>query len=336
MPQQRRQHKKLYEDTEEHQAQQMAWAWDVYRWLAPTPEFKAAMAEYIKSGRHTKQQETTIFQIYETICNQMGIEPDLVAQERGTKARSNLIRTNMGLVHTVAQKYDNMGIEFDELINEGVIGLARGIEKYDPTRLNPSSGMPYKISTYAYNWIRQSIQRALNSKSRPIRIPCHQAEKISKTRKLARKIAQESGVSVDSKVFQEAMTQLGYNADTQAGILRVIHISRVNSLDKKIDDTGSERTLGDLQASDGISPEKYAIDQSKFTAVRQLLIGLDDREKKIVMMRTGFYGAIPSLEEIGNEYGITRERVRQLEKRAMAKLKAIAKKTPKLIQCLED
>lgn len=333
---QRRQHKKLYKDTEEHQAQQMAWAWDVYRWLAPTPEFKAAMSEYITSGRHIKRQ-ANIFQIYELICQQLGIEPDKVAQEKGIKARSNLIRTNMGLVHTVAQKYDGLGIEFDELISEGAIGLARGIEKYDPTQLNPKSGLPYKISTYAYNWIKQSIQRALNSKARPIRIPCHQIEKISKTRKLARTIAQKQGVSVNSVIFTEAMTRLGYNENTQAGILRVIYISRVNSLDKKINDSaGSETTFNDLLASDDTSPEEYAVNQSRLALVEKLLSNLNPKEQAIVKQRMGFYGPTLTLSDIGQGFGFTRERARQIESRAMAKLRKIAERMPELKTLLED
>ena len=232
------------------------------------------------------------------------------------EAREQMINSNLRLVVTIAHDYANLGLPLLDLISEGNIGLTKAVDRFDPTK-------GAKLSTYAMWWIKQSIKRALADQSKTIRLPVHLGEKLAKMRRVALQISDDLGREpTDDELGEE----LGIASQKVARLKRVG--IRPASLDAPVvDDDSTEfgEMIGDEEAQ---TPFELLRDEDLRNEMEGLLDVLDDREKKIISQRFGFDGGKPkTLEDISKNFGITRERIRQLQNIALAKLRrALSKK----------
>ena len=278
----------------------------------------------MEKEQHISTEETVSepLKIYLREIGQIPLLTEEEEKELGRKsaagdesARRRLEEGNLRLVVAIAKHYTGRGVQLMDLIQEGSIGLMRAAEKYDYKKEN-------RFSTYASWWIKEAMQRAIDQQSREIRVPVHVAENMKKVQKAARDLQQELGRDATPKEIAEKMGDR-----TEEDVRNILtYLQNPVSLETPIGENG-EDSLGDLVEDQSEATPEEAMDiLVRKEEVDELLETLNDRERRVIRLRYGLEGSRShTLEEIGEMLGVTRERVRQIEARAMEKLRKNAK-----------
>jgi len=269
-----------------------------------TAEDEVDLAKSIEAGLFAEEKLGGTFGFPGVVYGDL----ELLAGE-GVRAKQRLIEANLRLVVSIAKRYIGRGLVFLDVIQEGNLGLIRAVEKFDYTR-------GYKFSTYATWWIRQAITRAIADQARTIRVPVHMVETINKLARVQRQLHQELGREAST---DEIAAEMGLEPDRVAEIQRIAQ--EPVSLQSPIGEEESD--LGDfIEDADAVVPIEAAAFIMLQDQLDRVLHELAEREQRIIQLRFGLTDGHPrTLEEVGREFGVTRERIRQIESKTLAKLR---------------
>jgi len=285
----------------------------------PTGKDETARPASPASGRKAGADYHDPTRLY---LNEIGASPLLTAEEEvkyarlaqqgDEEARKHMIESNLRLVVKIARRYMNRGLAFLDLIEEGNLGLIRAVEKFDPER-------GFRFSTYGTWWIRQTIERAIMNQTRTIRLPIHVVKEINVYLRAARSLAQELDHEPSAEDIAELLNKPIKDVERMLGLNE-----RISSTDSSMLSDSGKTLLDTIPDSNAMDPTETLQEEGVHSNIEDCLSRLSDKQREVVERRFGLHGhSVSTLEEVGQEIGVTRERVRQIQMDALKKLKRI-------------